>query len=192
MPIMGDILWDLRLAGYIFLHLRISFWILQHALWAFSFPFPSMGFFMCFCCNEDVVKDVEKMDMKWSGTFFACQEAEESKFLKLCSKCWSPVTLPALWQGGEKAGWSLSFQSIHFCNADPIAWCCDCSDDCRFVVVLEGPGSDCSAEYNKVKKKSPGIKMLLKDWGNALLFQVPFPQFIRWFFLLKVYSISEL
>lgn len=182
MPIVGDILWDLRLAGYIFLHLRVSFWILVYAWWAFSFPFPRVGSFMCFCCNEDVVKDVEKMDMKWSGMFFACQEAGESKFLKLCSKCWSPVTPPVPWQGGEQAGWSLSFQSIHLCDADPIAWCCACSDHCKFVIVLEGPSSDCCTEYRKVEKKSPGIKVLLKDQGNVLLFQFPFPQFIKWCF----------
>lgn len=45
-----------------------------------------MGGCVCVFCNEDVVKDVEKMDVKLSGTF-ACQEAVESKFLKLCSEC---------------------------------------------------------------------------------------------------------
>ena len=41
---------------------------------------------MCVFCNEDVVKDVGRMDAKLSGTL-ACQEAVEGKFLKLCSEC---------------------------------------------------------------------------------------------------------
>lgn len=54
----------------------------MHILWAFSFPIAKTGVF----CNEDVVKDVEKMDVKLSGTS-ACQEAVEGKFLNLCSEC---------------------------------------------------------------------------------------------------------
>lgn len=58
----------------------------MYALHAFSFPFQDWGVFCVFFCNEDVVKDVEKMDVKLRGTF-ACQEAVESKFLKLCFEC---------------------------------------------------------------------------------------------------------
>lgn len=46
---------------------------------------PDWEGFSGFFCIEDVVKDVEKMDVKLSGTF-PCQEAVESKFLKLCSE----------------------------------------------------------------------------------------------------------
>lgn len=49
-----------------------------YSLGALSFPFPRLGLF----CKEDVVKDMEKMDVMFSGRF-ACQEAVEGKFCAL-------------------------------------------------------------------------------------------------------------
>lgn len=100
------------------------------------------------------MNDVEKMDVKLSGTF-ACQEAVENKFLKLYSEgSLEERTLPMLWQGGESR--PISIHLVNLCNANPIPWSCACSSECKFFIVLMGT----SSEQKKVKKKSPGVKVL--------------------------------
>lgn len=50
----------------------------------FLLPIPQTVLFCVFFCNGYVVKDVEKVDVKSSGTL-AYQEAKERQLLRLCS-----------------------------------------------------------------------------------------------------------
>lgn len=49
---------------------------------SFLLSLPKIGVFLGVFCNEDVVKDMGKMDVELNGTF-ACQEALEGKFCAL-------------------------------------------------------------------------------------------------------------
>lgn len=49
---------------------------------SFLLSLPKIGVFLGVFCNEDVVKDMGRMDVELNGTF-ACQEALEGKFCAL-------------------------------------------------------------------------------------------------------------
>lgn len=81
MPIMGDILRNTKLSWLnpSSQNTPPEFFIL---IVSFLLSLPKIGVFLGVFCNEDVVKDMGKMDVELNGTF-ACQEALEGKFCAL-------------------------------------------------------------------------------------------------------------